>query len=360
MARCLRWRARLGRFDQQRGRLPSTRWIVVVGVLAMLPVDALAQSRDERVTSVPRTPWGHPDLRGIWDFRTLTPMERPPEFAGQEFFTDKEAAQFVEDWLQRIGQGSPLSASGGGDLGVEVTADRHTSLIVDPHDGRIPPLTPQAEVVIDTPRQRPVTERVVTGPGVAFDADTAVADGPEDRGLFERCLLGLNSGPPMFPSSYNNNVQVFQTPEYVVLLNEMIHNARIVPLDGRPHLGPGIQQWMGDSRGRWDGGTLIIDTTNFTTKTSFNGHRFGRGRGGGSGETFHVIERLTRTDTDALLYEFTVDDPTWWKRSWSAAVPMRKTESPLFEFACHEGNHSMAGMLSGVRADERTRQEGGR
>ena len=350
MARCLRRRARLGSPRVRGGRLPAIRWTASVVLLLLLPVAGIAQS-DEGTTAVPRTPWGHPDLRGVWDFRTLTPMERPPEFAAQEFFTDQEAAQFVEASLQRFGQGSPLSASGGGDLGVEVTADRRTSLIVAPHDGRIPALTPQAEAVINTPRQRPVTERVVTG---------SVADGPEDRGLFERCLLGLNSGPPMFPSAYNNNVQVFQTPDYVVLLNEMIHNARIVPLDGRPHLGPNIRLWMGDSRGHWEEETLIIETANFTAKTSFNGHSFGRGRGGGSGETFRVIERLTRTDEDTLRYEFSVDDPTWWTRSWSAAVPMRKTESQLFEFACHEGNHSMAGMLSVARANERTTQEGGR
>ena len=221
--------------------MSSLRWITLAALLLLLPADGIAQS-DEDTTAVPRTPWGQPDLQGIWDFRTLTPMERPPELGGREFFTDEEAAEFEARLLQRWRQGpyrqiSPLAApGGGGDFGTAVTSDKRSSLIVAPSDGRIPTLTPKAEATVRAPRRRPVTERVVP---------ESVGHGPEDLGLFERCILGINAGPPMSPSVYNNNVQVFQTPGYVVLLNEMIHDARVVPLDGRPHLPPTIQPWMG-------------------------------------------------------------------------------------------------------------------
>ena len=331
-------------------------WFALVALLLSLPADGLAQS-DEDTTAVPRTPWSRSDLQGIWDFRTLTPLERPRELGGRAFFTDEEATEFAARLLQRWRQGpyreiSPLAAAGGGgDFGTAVTSDKRSSLIVDRPDGRIPPLTPEAEATIGKPRRRPITERVVEG---------AVGDGPEDLGLFERCILGINSGPPMSPSVFNNNVQVLQTPGYVVLLNEMIHDVRIVPMDGRPHLSATIPQWMGDSRGHWDGDTLVVDTTNFTAKASFNGDFLGRGRRGGSGEAFRVVERFTRVGADTLRYEFTVEDPTWWTTPWSAALPMKKTEGPLFEFACHEGNYSMAGMLSGARAQERAEQAKGR
>ena len=151
------------------------------------------------------------------------------------------------------------------------------------------------------------------------------------------------------PSGNNNNLQLFQTPDYVVVLTEMMHEARIVPLDGRPHLPPGIRQWLGDSRGRWEGETLVVETTNFTDKASFSGGLTGRG---GSGETFHVVERFTRVDADTLLYEFTVEDPTWWTRAWTVALPMKSTDGPLFEYACHEGNYAMEGILGGARLED--------
>ncbi len=352
MARSLRRPARLGSPDSRRGRMSSIQGSALVALLLLVPVIGVAQS-DDNTTAVPRTPWDHPDLQGIWDFRTLTPLERPHELDGRAFFTDAEAADFEARLLQRWRQGpyrqiSPLSSlGGGGDFGTAVTSDKRSSLIVDRPDGRIPPLTPEAEETMRAPRRRPVTERVVEG---------AVGDGPEDLGLFERCILGINSGPPMVPSVHNNNVQVLQTPGYVVLLNELIHDVRIVPLDGRPHLSATVRQWMGDSRGHWEGDTLVIDTTNFTDKASFNGDFLGRGRRGGSGETFHVVERFTRAGAETLRYEFTVEDPTWWTSPWSAALPMKKTKGPLFEFACHEGNYSMAGMLRGVRAQERAEQ----
>ena len=170
----------------------------------------------------------------------------------------------------------------------------------------------------------------------------APPDGPEDRNLWERCILAGNAGPPMNPSVYNNNVQLFQTPGYVVILNEMIHDARIVPMDGRPHLPQNIQQWKGDSRGRWESDTLVVDTTNFTGKTSFRG----------SGAGMHLVERFTRVDADTLLYEYTIDDPDSFETTWSAAIPMTQTEGPMFEYACHEGNYAMVNLLAGARAQE--------
>ena len=175
------------------------------------------------------------------------------------------------------------------------------------------------------------------------------AHGPEDRGSFERCLLGFNAGPPMRPGGYNNNVQIFQTQDSVALLIEMVHDVRVVPLDGRPHLPQDMRQWKGDSRGRWDGDTLVVETRNFTEATSFRG----------SGPSMHLIERFTRLSPDRLLYEFTIDDPESFTKPWTVAVPMKKTDQPIYEYACHEGNYSHgehAGGRSGTREGRGTRQ----
>lgn len=298
----------------------------------------------------PRTAWGEPDLRGLWDFRTLTPLQRPRQFADKEFLSDVEAVEFERRTVElldndRRTRGTVIDVERAYndfwlDYGTKITADKRTSLIVDPPDGRIPPLTPEAKAAAREPRHRPVTERVVFASG---------PEGPEDRGLSERCILGFNSGPPLLPMPYNNNVQLFQTPEYVVLLHEMVHDFRIVPLDGRSHLAPHIRQWMGDSRGHWEGSTLVVETTNFSDKVSFSGGLTGRGA---FGDTYHLVERFTRLDEDTLLYEFTVDDPTWWTSPWSAAIPMSKAEQPMFEYACHEGNRGMEGMLRAARAGD--------
>jgi hypothetical protein len=287
-----------------------------------------------RITS--RTPWGAPDLQGIWDFATITPLERPGELAGKEILTVEEAAEFERKTLQ---QRNPDRRDGGAqadvgraynqfwwDYGNKVVGTKRTSLIVDPPDGRIPPLSPEGQKRADArsaARQRP-------------------AAGPEDRNLWERCIMGGNAGPPMLPGPYNNVVQLFQTPGYVVIFNEMINDARVVPLDGRPHLAKSIRQWKGDSRGRWEGDTLVVDTTNFTEETNFRG----------ASDALHVVERFTRVAADTLLYEFTVDDPKTWTRPWSVAVPMTKTEGPIYEYACHEGNYGMFNMLAGARAQE--------
>ena len=326
--------------------------------VAVVVVLCLAGGAPAGAESVARTAWGDPDLQGIWDFRTLTPLERPRALAGKEFLTDEEAADLEERTLERL----DFDRRDGGarfdveraynnfwwDWGDKLTDDKRTSLIVDPPDGRIPAMTPDAQDEAQArrrSRERPIRDRVLIG---------SKAHGPEDLGLSERCLLGFNAGPPMLPSAYNNNVQLFQAPGYVVLLNEMIHDVRVVPLDGRPHLDERVRQWMGDSRGRWEGDTLVVDSTNFTDKTpSFSTVA---GASMGSGTTLHLIERFTRVSLDTLLYEFTIDDSQTFTAPWTVAIPMKKSEGPLFEYACHEGNYGMANLLSGARAQERAAQ----
>jgi hypothetical protein len=226
--------------------------------------------------------------------------------------------------------------------------NRRTSMIVDPLNGRLPALTPAAEAF-----QKQLAE---ARRGVDDDAPTPGGwvneIGP--HGLSVRCIVGFNAGPPMTGRSYNANVQVFQTPDHVVLLNEMIHSARIVPLDGRPHLSPAIRQWSGDSRGRWDGNTLVVETTNFAAMVS----DFANDRP--AGPAMRVIERFTRTDANTLLYQFTVDDPSWFSSRWTAEIDMVRSDQPLYEYACHEGNLSVPNILSGARAHERSEGEGGR
>ena len=321
--------------------------VIAIVSLGPAPVAAQAQTAAAETRTAPRTAWGEPDLRGIWDFRTITPLERPSDLAGKQVLTGKEATELEERTaLTRVEsldipdrcKDSPNFVDCIGsynkywfDRGTKVVPDRRTSLIVDPPDGRIPSLTEEARKRADAVaevRRRP-------------------AHGPEDRRVGARCLVGFNSGPPMSPSAYNNIMQLFQTPGYVVILNEMVHDSRIIPLDGRSHLPPSIRQWMGDSRGRWEGDTLVVDTTNLTGKTNFRG----------SGENMHVVERFTRVDADTLLYEYTIEDPESFTRSWKAVFPMRKTEGPLFEYACHEGNYGMFNLLAGARADEKATAE---
>ena len=292
-----------------------------------------------------RTPWGAPDLQGIWDFRTITPMERPPELAGKATLTEQEAAEYERRVLEERNADkhhdtkARRQANGTDetedvalayndfwwDRGTKVVGTRRTSLIVDPPDGRIPPLTPEGQKRMQADEAK--RERI--------------AEGPEDRSVGERCILGFNAGPPITPGGYNQNVQIIQHRDYVVLFNEMVHNARIIPLDARPLLN--VPQWVGESRARWEGDTLVIETKNFHQTTSLRG----------SSPKMHVIERLTRVDPDSLAYEFTVDDPTTWTRPWTAQVPMVKTAGPIYEYACHEGNYGMFGILSGARAIEK-------
>ena len=326
-----------------------TALVAALALLAPLAASTAAQSRADE--TAPRTAWGAPDLQGMWDFRTVTPLERPEELAEKEFLTAEDAVALRESELasrnaDRRGTSTASDLERGyndfwWDYGSELTDDRRTSLIVDPPNGRMPPLTPTEAARASGPRRGPPKERIVLG---------VVPDGPEDIGLAERCLVGFNSGPPIMPSFYNNNVLILQAPGYVVLHTEMIHETRIIPLDGRSHLPAGMRQWLGDSRGRWEGDTLVVETTNFTDKTSFTGLPYQRG---GSTENMHLVERFTRSAAGQLVYEFTVTDPDAWTQPWTAVIPMRLTDSPMFEYACHEGNYAMFNILTGSRAKER-------
>ena len=303
-----------------------------------------------KTASPPRTPDGQPDLQGVWDYRTITPLERPKELGTKEFFTEEEAANYEKQENQRQNrdlidpeQGGLFYPAGGVvpynefwyDRGNKVAGTKRTSLIVDPPDGRLPAWTPEGQKRANL---RAAAQR-------NDQLGHPLADSWEDRPLQERCIVGLNAGPPMIPGAYNNNVQLFQTPGYVVILNEMVHSARIVPLDGRPH--GDIRQWRGDSIGHWEGNTLVVDTTNFKRETSLPG----------SSANMHLIERFTRTSANTLLYEFTVDDPTTWTRPWTAVIPMSKSDDPIYEYACHEANYAMTGILAGARAEEKAAEE---
>jgi hypothetical protein len=225
------------------------------------------------------------------------------------------------------------------DPGTKVIGTRRSSLIIDPPDGRIPALAPEAKK-----RQAEVAE---ARRGVEADVPRPGA-WVEDVPISVRCIVGFNSGPPMYPAAYNNNAQIFQTRDYVAIYNEMGPSSRIVPLDGRPHLPSHMRQWLGDSRGRWEGETLVVETTNFLRETAFGRYAGSVGRLGGSGPNIHLIERFTRVDPDTLLYQVTVTDPTTWVRPWTYAIPMRKSTEAIYEYACHEGNYGLENILKGA------------
>ena len=288
----------------------------------------------------PRTPDGHPDLQGIWTNSTLTPLERPPQFANKPVLSEADAAAFERESLT---QGNRDRRDGGADVDVgraynelffehgklaRLDGSIRTSLIIDPSDGRIPSFTPEAQKRLEATRQQ---------------ARLHPADGPEDRSLAERCLFWATAGPPMLPGPYNNSYQIYQTPGYVTIFSEMIHESRIIPLDGRGHLPANVRKWTGDSVGHWEGDTLVIDTTNFNDQTRFRG----------SDANLHIIERLTRVAPDTIAYRFTIDDPSTFSRPWTAELPFLATSSPIYEYACHEGNYALADILKGARAQER-------
>ena len=310
-------------------------------VLAIVALAPAAGAQTEASMETPRTSWGAPDLQGVWDFRSLTPMERPDELADSETFTAEQAAEFAEDTIRRRSRDNDTSDrvvpynDFWFDEGTSVTTER-TSLVVDPPDGRIPPLTQEA-----MDRQQ-AQEEARAGVGGHEPTEGGFVEDLGPGGLQVRCILGFNSGPPMAPSAYNNNVQVFQTEDTVVLFNEMNHNARVVPLDGRDHLDAGIGQWTGDSRGHWEGDTLVVETTNFLRETNF--------MRGATTPNLTLVERLTRVDADTLRYDVTVDDPTVWTRPWTFSVPMRRSPEPLYEYACHEGNYGLYNILAGAVA----------
>ena len=310
---------------------------IVIAVVVLMPMFAVAQS-----TASSRTPWGAPDLQGVWDFRTVTPLERPDEFEGKAFLTDQEANEFEQKLAATRVDRRPDEGNTGTynqfwfDRGTSVVSDRRTSLIVDPSDGKIPTLTPAAI------KRKAEMERERAGAGFHEVAPGGFVEDLGPGGLQLRCITGFNSGPPMTPAAYNNNVQLFQTEDYVVLLNEMNHNARIVPLDGRAHID--LPQWTGDSRGHWEGDTLVVETSNFLRETSF--------MRGGASKHLHLVERFTRVSGDMLVYEAAVDDPTMWTSQWTYEVPMTKSPDPLYEYACHEGNYGLYNILAGARVEE--------
>ena len=284
--------------------------------LASLVVIVPALASAQAVADVPRTPWGDPDVQGVWDNRTITPLERPREFAGQATLTAAEAAVYEALTAERR-----VNDRYYWDRGTKTVEDRRTALIVDPADGRVPALTPEGQQRVEAGRRQGVNSA-------------------EERNPSERCITRTL---PRLPGLYNNNFQILQAPGYVVILMEMIHHARVVPLDGRPQLADDIRQWNGDSRGHWEGDTLVIETTNFTGKTNFRG----------SAERLSLVERLTRVDAGTIDYQFTVSDPTTWVRPWTASIPLNRNAGPLYEYACHEGNDGLSGILQVNRNLER-------
>jgi len=290
----------------------------------------------------PRTADGQPDLQGIWTNGTVTPFERPTELAGKAFFTEQEAAAYEKQMVsarnsdQRGATAAQDLASAYNnrwyDWGSKVVKTRRTSMIIDPPDGRVPALTPRGEAL----RREWLAQQ------------SKPPAGPEDIGLAERCITFPTAGPPMLPYAYNNNYRIIQAPDYVAIAIEMVHDLRIVPTDGSPHLARSIHQWLGDSRGHWEGNTLVVDTTNFNSEK-----RFGPFFSQMADENLHVTERFTRTDADTILYQFTVDDPTIYTRPFTGELTMSRTPGPTYEYACHEGNYAMADMLAGARADEK-------
>jgi hypothetical protein len=302
---------------------------------ALVPQATPAQSKDasKRAWTAPRTPWGHPDLQGYWTNTTTTPLQRPGELKDKSVLTDAELAERDRLVAERANQDAPPRAGNPGtynEFWYERGALNHrTSLVIDPPDGRVPALTPQAQ-------QRAADARKGRGP----------ADSPEDRSAYERCITRGLPGA-MLPGFYNHNYQILQTPDHVVINVEMIHDARIIPLAGRPAPPAAIRNWMGSSRGRWEGQTLVVETTNFNDKVreqsliAFS-----------TGENLRLIERFTRTAAQAIDYQFTVEDPTFYTRPWTASVPMVRIDGPIFEYACHEGNYGMGGILRGARVEE--------
>ena len=312
-------------------------------VAAQAPTGAVKPTTPAKAYTAPRTPDGQPDLQGFWTNTTYTPLERPKNI-DREFFTKEEATEIAKQAAEREGEQTEpgtvadvhydftqfgLDRNQGG-----VALNLRTSLLVDPPDGKLPPKT--AEGLKRAAARAEARKRM----GGQFDA-------VQNEPLSVRCILMDRDGPPMLPGAYNNNYQIVQTPGYVMILVEMLHDVRIIPLDGRSHLSPNIRQWTGSYRGRWEGETLVVETKNLTDKTAFQG----------SSENMRLIERFTRVDGDTIRYQFTVDDPATWARPWSAELPMKKTIGPLFEHACHEGNYGLYNTLAGARAEEKRAEE---
>jgi len=314
--------------------------IVLIAALVFAASPAAGQTGKPaaKVYKAPRTPDGQPDLQGFWTNSTYTPLERPKGVT-KEFYTPEEA----RDVVKRAANAEAEQTAPGTIADVhydftqfgldrsqgQLSSSLRTSLIFDPADGKIPSMTPQG--------LKRATE------AVEYRKRVGRWDSAEANDLDDRCLIMLGAGPPMLNSGYNSNYQIVQAPGYVMILVEMIHDVRIIPLDGRPHVSPRIRQWIGDARGHWEGETLVIETTNFNGKNPLRN----------SSENMRVVERFTRVADDAIRYTFTIEDESTWVRPWSAELPMKKSVGPLFEHACHEGNYGLYNTLVGARLEEK-------
>ena len=313
----------------------TRRALILLSWLMVLSVSALGQSGK----AIPRLADGKPDMQGYWTNQTFTPLERPAQYKGKEYFTAEEAAAFAERALEDVkdvprGEQVKSDADIHYDDGIWLLegykkgAMLRTSIITDPADGRIPPLTAEG--------QKRAQARAEARKGVGpFDSAQA-------RGLSERCIYWAHEGPPILPTGYNSNLMIVQAPGVFVTETEMMPVARAVPLDGRPKLASAIRGYRGDSRGRWDGDTMVIETTNYSDKTAWRG----------ASENMKVVERLTLTSPMTIRYQFTVEDTTTWTRPWSGEYEMHRIEGPLFEYACHEGNYQLPSILKGARRAE--------
>jgi hypothetical protein len=300
-------------------------------------------------TTVPKTPWGDPDLQGVWNDATSTPLQRPGAVGAKDVLTDEEAEEFQQQLANDLTRDR---RDGGADVDVnraynehwmdsrrlKITADRRTSLIVDPPDGRIPPLVP-----LTPEREKARAARAAAN--ARFNA--GLPENYLDMSLPVRCIIRTDS-PPYLPTIYNNDFQIFQSPGYVVIGPEMIHSARVIPLDGRPHLNKNLKQWLGDSRGHWEGNTLVVETTNFRSDD-------GAVYQNASPETFRITERFSRVDAKTINYEFRVEDPKTWTKPWTAVIPWTKIdpEEQMYEYACHEDNYDIVHFLAGAREREK-------
>ena len=312
----------------------------LVIIFALLFFTGFIQAQDNY--SAPRTEWDKPDLRGVWNFSSVIPLQRPAFFGDKQYLTEEEITALANQTEAGFEAINNIGVGGYDTFWLEMgeNGDNRTSLITYPENGRFPETQEGVPVQVgglgpDEPGLRPV--RMVVG-GIA-------KDGPEDRGLSERCIIGFNSGPPFTPNLYNNNVQIFQNENNAVVMTEMIHDARIVPIESKKSLDDDIRLWTGDSRGYWDGDTLVVETRNFNRFTQSFGVF-------GSAEDKLLTERFTRVGPYTVEYEFTVEDPSTFKDKIVAMVPMSKVDGQLYEYACHEGNYGMVNILRGERMSE--------
>jgi hypothetical protein len=315
------------------------------------PTAGSTSKAKEKPWTLSRTPDGQPDLQGVWTNANMVPLERPKELGSKEFYTEQEAAERAKkmkgvrsDGVVTVEAHYDNSQFGLDPGQLKYAPNLRTSIIIGP-EGRIPPLTPEAVEII--------ADRAVKAKGHEFD-------GPENRPLSERCIEWAQEGPPMLSSGYNNNIEIVQGPGYVGILNEMIHDVRMIPLDGHPHISQKIHQWRGDPRGHWEGNTLVVDSTNFADrKEQYIAPAFPEVRAvfRGAGSTLHIVERFTRTSRDTILYEFAVEDPATWTKPWTGQMVMGPATGEIFEYACQEGNHGLPNDLSGARAAEKKAAE---